>query len=190
MYDILEKILKEKNISFYRLSKETGISTATFSSWKKGKYIPKQDKLEKICDYLNISMTYLLTGKENNEIGSHVKIIKNTGELIIIPFKKLENLLNEDPYFEYYLKRGLETQPNYHNCIKNVENIVNTLGFSLNKINENYYSINMPLNNTNIYATKNDIIDIENSILGYLYRLIENISKKNIAPKINKNNMT
>lgn len=37
MYDIFEKLCKEKGVSAYRVSKATGISTATLSDWKTGK---------------------------------------------------------------------------------------------------------------------------------------------------------
>ena len=50
MYKRLEELLKEHHISAYRLAQETGISTATLTSWKQGKYAPKQDKLQKIAD--------------------------------------------------------------------------------------------------------------------------------------------
>ena len=62
MYNQLEKLLKAKNISAYRLSKETGVSTATLSSWKAGDYVPKIDKLQKIADYFGVPVTYFLAG--------------------------------------------------------------------------------------------------------------------------------
>ncbi len=67
MYEILEKLLEEHNMSAYRLSKETGVTTATLTSWKQGKYVPKQDKLQKIADYFGVTVTYLMTGKNEPE---------------------------------------------------------------------------------------------------------------------------
>lgn len=52
-YEIFEKLLKENNITSYRVSKDTGISSATISAWKKELYEPKRDKLQKIADYFN-----------------------------------------------------------------------------------------------------------------------------------------
>lgn len=67
MYEIFEKLLSERGITAYRVAKETGVTTATLTSWKQGKYVPKAEKLQKIADYLNVSVDYLMTGKEPNQ---------------------------------------------------------------------------------------------------------------------------
>lgn len=60
MYEIFERLIKEKGISMYRVSKDTGIATATLSDWKHGRSKPKLDKLLKICTYLNIKLDDLI----------------------------------------------------------------------------------------------------------------------------------
>lgn len=60
MYEIFEILLKEKNVTAYRVAKETGIATATLSDWKNGRSKPKQDKLKKIADYFGVSLDYLV----------------------------------------------------------------------------------------------------------------------------------
>ncbi|WP_411553300.1 helix-turn-helix domain-containing protein [Paenibacillus lautus] len=60
MYEIFEQLLKEHNVTAYRVAKETGITTATLTSWKQGKYTPKQEKLQKIADYFGVTVDYLL----------------------------------------------------------------------------------------------------------------------------------
>lgn len=40
MYEIFEKLCKERGYTASRVSKETGIATSTLTSWKKGIYIP------------------------------------------------------------------------------------------------------------------------------------------------------
>lgn len=55
-YENFERIIKEKGITAYRVAKETGITTATLTSWKQGKYTPKMDKLQKIADYLGVTL--------------------------------------------------------------------------------------------------------------------------------------
>lgn len=62
MYEIFEKLMKENNVTAYKVSKETGIATSTLTDWKKQRSTPKQDKLQKIADYFNVSIDYL-TGK-------------------------------------------------------------------------------------------------------------------------------
>ncbi len=64
MYDIFEKLCEEKQVTPYRVCKETGITTATISNWKAGRYVPKQDKMKKIADFFGVSVDYLMTGKE------------------------------------------------------------------------------------------------------------------------------
>lgn len=63
-YDVFEKLCEQRGITPYRVSKETGVSTAALSSWKTGRYAPKTDKLQLIADYFGVSMEYLMTGEE------------------------------------------------------------------------------------------------------------------------------
>ena len=65
MYEIFEQLLFKYGVTAYKVAKETGITTATLSNWKQGKYTPKQDKLQKIADYFGVSLEYLMTGKED-----------------------------------------------------------------------------------------------------------------------------
>lgn len=64
MYKIFEQLCEQNHITPYRVSKDTGISTATLTSWKMGKYEPKQDKLQKIADYFGVTLDYMITGEE------------------------------------------------------------------------------------------------------------------------------
>ena len=49
MYEIFEKLMKEFGYTAYKVSVETGIAQSTLSDWKKGKSIPKIDKIQKIA---------------------------------------------------------------------------------------------------------------------------------------------
>ena len=69
MYERLEMLLKEKGITAYRLAQDTGVSTATLTSWKQGKYIPKPEKLQKIADYFGVTLDYLY-GKSDSKTAS------------------------------------------------------------------------------------------------------------------------
>lgn len=59
-YDKFEKLCAEKGIRPSDVSKATGISTATLTSWKKGKYTPKNEKLQLIADYFGVSLAYII----------------------------------------------------------------------------------------------------------------------------------
>lgn len=57
-YEKFRKLCIEKNVKPIDVSRETGVSTATLSSWKSGKYKPKQDKLDKIASFFGVSSNY------------------------------------------------------------------------------------------------------------------------------------
>lgn len=65
-YDRIFEIMKEKELTAYRVSKDTGISQASLADWRKGRSKPKIDKLQKLSEYFGVSISYL-TG-ESNEI--------------------------------------------------------------------------------------------------------------------------
>ena len=53
-YKAFEKLCIERGYKPAYVSKATGVSTATLSSWKSGKYKPKQDKIQKIADFFGV----------------------------------------------------------------------------------------------------------------------------------------
>ena len=61
MYEIFERLLEEHGVTAYKVCKATGLTTATISNWKAGRYTPKQDKLQKIADYFGVSIEYIMT---------------------------------------------------------------------------------------------------------------------------------
>lgn len=60
MYEKFAKLLAKSNKTAYQVSKDTGISTATLSSWKNGYYTPKTDKLQTLADYFGVDIKYFL----------------------------------------------------------------------------------------------------------------------------------
>lgn len=65
-YETYKKLCELKGVRSSEVSRKTGISTATLSSWKNGKYTPGADKLQKIADYFGVSLDYLTTGDTTN----------------------------------------------------------------------------------------------------------------------------
>ena len=57
-YEKFEQLLRIKNTSVYRVSKETGIPASTFSDWKNGRSTPKTEKLSKIARFFDVSLDY------------------------------------------------------------------------------------------------------------------------------------
>lgn len=56
MYETFKKLIDERNITSYKVSKDTGISQATLSDWKAGKSKPKADKLKILAEYFGVSI--------------------------------------------------------------------------------------------------------------------------------------
>ena len=70
MDDIYERyryIRDSHNAKDSDVAKNTGITKSTFSEWKRGRYTPKQDKLQKIADYFGVTVDYLMMGKEESK---------------------------------------------------------------------------------------------------------------------------
>ena len=68
MYDNFIKIVKSKGLTPYKVSKGTGISAATLTSWKNGSYVPKLDKLKQIAAFLEVELAAITEG-ESKERG-------------------------------------------------------------------------------------------------------------------------
>ena len=62
MYETYARLRDSKGLKDSDVSKCTGIGQGVFSDWKKGRYTPKTDKLQKIADCLGVSLDYLSTG--------------------------------------------------------------------------------------------------------------------------------
>ena len=62
MYENYEAVRNKKGFRDSDVCKGTGISSATMSEWKKGRYTPKLDKLKRIADFLGVSVDYIQTG--------------------------------------------------------------------------------------------------------------------------------
>lgn len=55
----IQEVLNEKNISAGQMMKDLGFSSGLFSQWKSGKQNPSLSKLEKIAEYLGVTVEYL-----------------------------------------------------------------------------------------------------------------------------------
>ena len=67
MYEIFAKLLEERGVTAYKVSKATGIAGSTFSDWKSGRSEPKVDKLQKLANYFGVSIEYFLEGCEKEK---------------------------------------------------------------------------------------------------------------------------
>lgn len=81
MYKIFESLLQERDITAYKVSKETGVTQTALSNWKRGKSTPSVKNLQKIADFFNVSIDYLMTG-ENNLENPELHIDQKTTKII------------------------------------------------------------------------------------------------------------
>lgn len=58
MYSKFKQILQDKHITAYKVAKDTGISNATLSDWKRGRAKPKADKMLKLAKYFDVPIEY------------------------------------------------------------------------------------------------------------------------------------
>lgn len=76
-FDHIFEIMKERGLTAYRVSKDTGISQASIADWRKGRSKPKIDKLKILAEYFGVSLASL-TG-ESSEIDDTQQIQAQNG---------------------------------------------------------------------------------------------------------------
>lgn len=60
MYEKYAELRDNAGVTDYEVAKNTGVSTATLSNWKAGRYTPKVDKLQKIASYFGVGVEEFL----------------------------------------------------------------------------------------------------------------------------------
>lgn len=60
MFGKIEKLMNERGITAYRLSKDTGIAQSSLSDWKTGKSKPGAEKLYILARYFGVPMEFFL----------------------------------------------------------------------------------------------------------------------------------
>ena len=65
LYERIENLRKNAGLSQGKLEKELGFSNGSISKWKNS--TPTPDRLQKIADYFNVSIEYIMTGENKSE---------------------------------------------------------------------------------------------------------------------------
>lgn len=94
MYEYFEKKLKEKGLTAYKVAKATGITQSTLSDWKRGRSTPKTENMQKIADFLDTTVEYLMTGKDiapTDPVSSSALTPRDERDIA----KDLENIMNK-----------------------------------------------------------------------------------------------
>ena len=66
MYEVYCKLRDLRGVKDADVVRATGITKSTFYDWKSGRSEPKKEKLQKIADFFDVSLDYLMTGEEQN----------------------------------------------------------------------------------------------------------------------------
>lgn len=101
-YEKIKELTKERGISVRELEKRLGFSNGYFSKWKN--VSPNSDGLQKVANYFDVSVDYLLGREETNNVNSFFRI--NTSNLDPDIKEEVEEELRN--YSEFLIKKALE----------------------------------------------------------------------------------
>lgn len=102
MYEHYAKIRDSKGLKDSDVSKATGISSGSLSDWKKGRYNLKYDKLQKIADYLCVTVEEL-TGVQSDVQSDEYYINKDTA--------RIAQSIFDDPYLRILFDAAEDSRP-------------------------------------------------------------------------------
>lgn len=71
VYERIENLRKSQKISQGKLEKELGFSNGSISKWKNS--MPTPERLQKIADYFEVTIDYLMNGNES-QIGASAEL--------------------------------------------------------------------------------------------------------------------
>lgn len=80
LYEQIRDIAKNKGISVNKLEKELGFPRSSISKYNRNK--PSSDKIQKISEFLGVSVDYLISGKENDTEGNFYLMDDEIKELV------------------------------------------------------------------------------------------------------------
>ena len=101
MYERFEQLLRERGVTAYRVSKDTGITNSMFSEWKSGKQKPGIPRLQKVADYFGVSLDWLLGNTD-------IKYIPDENNTVVI--EKDNFSAHEKEFIEMYRQLPKEFQ--------------------------------------------------------------------------------
>jgi len=103
----LKYYLKLRNKTQLDLAKAIGVSNTTINNYVKGYNTPRMDKIDKICNYLNIERSNLLEDKEENNNTSHGIKIPVLGTVAAgIPISAVEDILDYEEIPQSWQNQG------------------------------------------------------------------------------------
>ncbi|GGG19801.1 helix-turn-helix domain-containing protein [Paenibacillus aceti] len=68
IYDRIESLIKMRGMTKKSFCEEVSISTGNLGDWKRGKSTPSTNKLVEIASFFDVSLDWLILGKEQQDI--------------------------------------------------------------------------------------------------------------------------
>ena len=95
----VRQLRKESNLNQSQLAEEIGVTFATISIWERGKRLPEFTTMEKLCDYFNVSIAYLLgttdERKPNAEADAEINYPRGVHDSLVISMQRYAQLSDE-----------------------------------------------------------------------------------------------
>lgn len=104
--DLINDLLSLKGISAAQMSRDLGFSNGLYSQWKSGLQKPSAKKLEKIAEYFDVTVDYLLghTDEKNApSVSIEGALLDRLNQLSDL---ELDELLNYLDYLDYKHSRS------------------------------------------------------------------------------------
>lgn len=73
----LERLVKEKGLTYRNLSRKTGVSTSTLFNWSSGAIPRNLSDLQVVAKFLEVGLSHLLFGISEPEAGNRLQIRNN-----------------------------------------------------------------------------------------------------------------
>lgn len=106
MYELYAKIRDEKGLKDADVARLAGMSRASLSEWKSGKYSPKFGTLEKIADALGVSAEYLAARGKASEVRTGVSVPVLGFVTAGIPISAITDIIGEVTISQAEAKKG------------------------------------------------------------------------------------
>lgn len=96
-------LMNERKVTQVRLTSDLKLSATTISDWKKGKGRPQVDSLVKIAEYFQVSMDFLILGRESKH--ANIPFATANDRLVLKKFQALplEEQNNALTYLDFLL---------------------------------------------------------------------------------------
>ena len=98
MYEIYERLLELNHVTTADVCRATGLKESSISNWKRRGTACSKKTAMILANYFNVSIDYLMTGKEPFDIGKVITSIKKTHTNKESDDFSVEKIISQFPY--------------------------------------------------------------------------------------------